>query len=100
MKTEDMKIFIIASVVFQLSACYSIGVCDYPLTDEGWIPVENPPKSLVNKFNSDDHWFTNDKGDYFACPELAGNHHCGNVYQIYRITDDRQHEENEIVCLT
>jgi len=79
--------------------CKNIGVCDYPLSEDGWKPVKKPPSSLVDEHNIHDHWFTNKNGDFFACPEMKDSKYCGNVYEIFTHTEDGKYEKQEIACM-
>ena len=82
-----------------LIGCATVTDCDYRLYENGWVETKVVPENLIDEYNKNDFWFTNDRGDFFACPELVKKGVCINVYKTYRLNDDGSYEYDHIVCM-
>ena len=83
-----------------LSGCSSIrSECDYDLAKNGWLSVSAPPADLVTGDNKGYEWFSNDEGDYFACPSMVTSDVCGPLYEIYEKQADGSYEYDFILCI-
>lgn len=57
--------------------------CDYPLEDNGWSPVDEPPEGLQDDANRSLDWFTNEEGAWLGCTQYWLRDACGPSRHFY-----------------
>lgn len=96
----NLRSLVFGGFISLLFGCVSYGgPCSYSLAKNGWVPTTHQPQHLMDEYNADDHWFTNESGDFFECPELTGKSVCAGVYQIFTKRDNGSFEEDHIACV-
>ena len=95
-----MKYLIVPITALFLFGCAQskVRVCQYSLKENGWKKAKSVSQELINDQNRKYSWFTNEKGDYLACPKKKGHNFCGNVYLTFIKLKNDGYKEQEIVC--
>lgn len=92
-------LFLIIIVGMLLDCAIYQGPCAYDLLENGWSLTTSQPKGLVDEYNINNHWFSNESGDFFSCPELIRKNVCVGVYQIFTKLENGGFEEKHIACV-